>query len=108
MRRFDAAGPGKRANDVTNAGNGENENEAGAESLNARDDLADTRATHEVGKQKQAQKTEDDPKWSKSPAPALVFSQNIVRHHGSVPITSNNCTFHQLDRIYKIIQDCPN
>jgi hypothetical protein len=35
MRRFDAASPGERANDVTNARNGENENEAGAESLNA-------------------------------------------------------------------------
>ena len=88
MWRLDAARPGKRAHDVTSAGNRENEYEAGAESLNVRKDLADARAAHEVGKQKQAQQTEDDAKWRKSPAPTLLLSQNFVRHRRTVPHAS--------------------
>jgi hypothetical protein len=60
--------------------------------LNVGNDLADARAADEVSEQEQPQQTEDHAKWRKSPAPVLLRSQNIVRHRGTVPLSSNLCT----------------
>src|SRR5688572_10829398 len=78
MRAFYTARPGECANDVTSAGNREDEKETGAESLNAGKDLADTRAANEVGEEQQSQNTEYDSEWRKSAATrALVTGINV-------------------------------
>ena len=78
MRAFDAARPRECANDVTSAGNREDEKETGAESLNAGEDLADARAANEVGEEQQSQNTEYDSEWRKSAATrALVTGINV-------------------------------
>jgi hypothetical protein len=51
MRGFDAARPGECPNDVTSAGDRKDEQKTGAEPLNAREDLADAGAPHEVGEE---------------------------------------------------------
>ena len=89
MWSLDAANPGKRANDVTNTGNREYEEKAGAQKLNSIKDLADAGPAYEIGKQKQAHESEDDTEWRKSPAPTALLTQHIIRHRSTVPHASN-------------------
>ena len=89
MRAFDAARPGECANDVTSAGNREDQQETGAEPLNIGEDLADAGAPHEVGKQQQTQQTEYDSKWRKSAATRPLLTginfRTFNSHQGTVP-----------------------
>jgi len=85
MRGLDTSCPRERTNDVTQTGNSKDKKEAGTQSLNARNYFTNSGPANEISKQGQAQKTEDDAKWRKSPAATLLLSQNIIRHRRTVP-----------------------